>query len=162
MAALRVLGAAEEEPVLADALEDRARTLGTGLVRGDAGLEVLHVGPGGLQGGLEGTVEVRHGLLESEATLLDAVQAGLHAGGVAGVQQVLEALDEQVRDHHAQLRGLEAGLVLLHVVPVQDGGDDAGVGAGAADAVLFQFFHQGGFVEAGGRLGVLLVGVQLL
>ena len=136
--------------------------LGALLARGHARLEVLHVLAGGGQGLLEGAVEVRHGLLEGELAVLDAVEVALHARGVLGIHQVVEALDQQVGDHHAQLRGLEAALVLLHVVPVLDGADDAGVGGGPADAVLFQLLHQRGFVEAGGGLGELLVRVELL
>ena len=52
--------------------------------------------------------------------------------------------------------------MLLHVVPIQDGADDAGVGRRPADAVLLQLLHQGGLVEAGGGLGGLLFRVQLL
>ena len=51
--------------------------------------------------------------------------------------------------------------MFFDVVTIQDGADDAGIGGGPADAVLFQLLHQGGFVEAGGRLGELLVRVEL-
>ena len=74
----------------------------------------------------------------------------------------MEALQQQLGDCHAQVRGLEAALVFLHVVAVLDGADDAGVGGRAADAVLFQFLHQRGFVEARGGLGELLVRVELV
>jgi len=79
----------------------------------------------GGQGLLEGAVEVPSWLLEGELALLDAVEVGLHARGVFRIQQVVEALQQQVGHRHAQVRGLEAALVLLHVVPVQDGADDA-------------------------------------
>ena len=111
---------------------------------------------------LEGAVEVLHGLQEGQFAAFDAVQLAFQAGGVGGLHQLPEPLHQQVGDHAAQLRGLEPALVLLHVVPVLDGGDDAGVGGRAADAVLFQLLHQGGFGEARRGLGELLVGVQVL
>src|SRR5664279_4202173 len=148
-----IVGAAHEEPVAADALQQHARVLlavaalGALLPRGHAGLEVLHVLAGGHQGLLEGAVEIRHGLLEGELALLDAVEVALHARGVLGIHEIHEPLQQQLRHRHAEIRGLEAALVLLHVVAINDGADDAGVGGRPADAVFFQFLHQGGLVE---------------
>ena len=49
-----------------------------------------------------------------------------------------------------------------YVFAVFQGFDDAGVGGGAADAELFQGLHQRGFVEAGRRLGEVLLAVEFV
>jgi hypothetical protein len=41
----------------------------------------------------------------------------------------------------------------LHIAPVDDGADDAGVGTGAANSFALQGFDQGGFCESGRGLG---------
>ena len=101
-----VVGAAHEQPVAPDALEQGARVLlpvaalGALLARGHAGLEVLHVRARGGKGLFEGAVEVRHGLLEGELALFDAIEVALHARGVLGIHEVLEALQQQLGDGH--------------------------------------------------------------
>ena len=43
-----------------------------------------------------------------------------------------------------------------------NGGENGGIGGGAADALLLQRLHQGGFGEAGRRLGEVLLGQQFV
>ena len=60
-----------------------------------------------------------------------------------------------------QQGGLELFLVALHIAAVDDGGDDGRIGGGTADAVFLQRLDEGSFGIAGGRLGELLLALQL-
>jgi hypothetical protein len=60
-------------------------------------------------------------------------------------------------DDLAQVRGVEALVLQLHVPPVHDRRDDLRVGGGAPDAERFQFLHQARLGEARGRLGEVLL-----
>ena len=74
-----------------------------------------------------------------------------------------EVLDQQVGDLLAQLGGVEAAILDLDVVAflIGDLGDDAGIGAGPADAFFFQGLDQRGLVVARRRLGEVLAGGQV-
>ena len=111
---------------------------------------------------LELLPELVQGVQEVVRSLLDLVQLLLHGGGVLDVHDVLEVLDQEVGDQEAELGGPELGVPLLHVLAGLDGGDDRGVGRGAADAVLLELLHEAGLAEARRRLGEVLVGVELL
>jgi len=93
---------------------------------------------------------------------LDEVEALLHGGGVVVVEQVGEAAGQQVNDNLARLGGPEPSVFLDHVLAVLDHRHDLGVGAGPSDAFLLQCFDERGFGIAGGRLGELLFGLELL
>ena len=57
--------------------------------------------------------------------------------------------------------GWKLPLSLGHVLPLLDGGEDGGIGAGTPDAPLLQHLNQGGFGEAGRGLGEVLLGEKL-
>ncbi len=136
--------------------------LRAGLARGDAvALDVGHRLAGGLEVLRELLVEATQGLLPREAPLLDPVELLLELGGVALVDDVVEVALEHPVDELAQGGGGEALLDAVHVVPVGQGGEDLGIGRGAADAVLLQGLDQGGLAVAGRRLGELLLAVEL-
>ena len=61
----------------------------------------------------------------------------------------------------AQQGGLELFLVALHIAAVDDGGDDGRIGGRTTDAVFFQCLDKGRFGVAGGRLGELLLALQV-
>ena len=90
------------------------------------------------------------------------VQQALHLGREAHVHEMREVLHQLLTDHAPQIGGDEVAVLQAHVFAVLQGGDDAGVGGGAADALLFQFAHQAGFAVTGRGLGELLFLVQLL
>src|SRR5437867_4168034 len=94
--------------------------------------------------------------------LLDAVELVLHAGRELDVQHVGERLDQEVGHQEAQLGRLEAPLVVLeHVLLVEDGAHDAGIGGRAPDALLLELLHERRLCEAGRRLREVLLGDQL-
>ena len=85
----------------------------------------------------------------------DVVQRVLHAGGEADVHVVAEMAAQEVGDGHAH-EGWHEGVALLgHVVALLDGGDDGGVGAGAADPLLLQLLDQRGLGVARRRGGLV-------
>src|SRR6184192_1204502 len=93
---------------------------------------------------------------------LDAVELVLHAGRELDVQHVGERLDEEVGHQKAELGRLEAPLVVLeHVLLVEDGAHDAGIGGRAPDALLLELLHERRLHEAGRRLREVLLGDQL-
>src|SRR5205823_3672803 len=85
---------------------------------------------------------------------LDAVELVLHAGRELDVQHVGERLDEEVGHQKAELRRLEAPLVVLeHVLLVEDGAHDAGIGGRAPDALLLELLPERRLHEAGRQIG---------
>ena len=66
-------------------------------------------------------------------------------------------LGEEAVDHPSHVRGQETLLVEDHVFPLLEGGDDAGVGRGPADAELLQGLDQAGLGEAWRRFGEVLL-----
>ena len=75
------------------------------------------------------------------------VQLFFHAGGKLHVDDVLKALLHQLGHHLAQGRGRQAAVGLQHILPVDDRGDNAGVGRGAANALLLGSREPLGFRE---------------
>ena len=61
----------------------------------------------------------------------------------------------------ADIRRHEAFLLHFHVLSLPQSGDDAGIGGGTADAVLFQGAHQARLRVTRGRRGKVLIGAQL-
>src|SRR5437870_706467 len=94
--------------------------------------------------------------------LLDAVELVLHAGRELDVQYVGERLDQEVGHQEAQVGRFEAPPVVLdHVLLVEDGAHDAGIGGRAPDALLLELLDERGLREAGRRLREVLLGDQL-
>src|SRR5690554_400798 len=93
-------------------------------------------------------------------TLGHLVEAILHARREGVVHQIREGLLEPLGDDIAELLGVEATVLQLDVAAILDGGDDRGVGGGAADAALLQLLDQARLGVAGRRLGEVLLGVQ--
>ena len=104
-------------PHAAVALPSAGQVLAEVLVEG-----VQHRAPAGLAGG-------------------DLVKLPLQFGGEPVVQQVLELLHQAVVDQFAYLLRMEAALGQADVAALLNGGDDGGVGGGAADAALLQLPH---------------------
>ena len=92
----------------------------------------------------------------------DVVELLLEGGGEAGVNVALEEAGEEGGDEAAAILGDEAAVLEADVFAVAEDGEDAGVGAGAADAELLHFFDQAGFRVARRGLGEVLVGVGAL
>ena len=95
-------------------------------------------------------------------SFLYLVQIVLHLGGEAHVHELGEMVAQLGTDDVAQIGGREVLVFQPHVFAFLDGGNDGGVGGGAADAQLFQFAYQRGFGVARGGLGELLFLLQLL
>ena len=92
----------------------------------------------------------------------DGVEFVFQFGGEVVVDVAQEVLSQEAADDAADVGGPEAALVHLHVFAALQGGDDAGVGGGAADAVFLQGAHQRGLGVARRRLGEVLFGADFL
>jgi hypothetical protein len=161
--ALRVAGAGDEAAVLAP-LDDQGlphfsqiKSVGFSIrlmsvMCSSACFEVLH----------EALVELAHGLAPVELAFFDLVELLFHARRVAHVEDVVEAFEQQVGHHHAQLGGLEFAAFLGDVLALLNGGKNRRVGGRAAHAVGFQLLDQRGFVVARRRLGEMLLGLRCL
>ena len=90
----------------------------------------------------------------------DVVELLLERGGEAGVDVALEEAGQEGGDQPAAVLGDEALVLHADVVAVAQHGQDAGVGAGAADAELLHLLDQAGFRVARRRLGEVLVGAD--
>ena len=124
-------------------------------------LLAFHVLLGLLEAGGEALVEVVHGLVPVRLAALDLIEVFFHLCREVHVHDVGELLQHQAIYGPAQQGRLQLFLVALHIAAVDDGGDDGRIGGGAADAVFFQRLDEGGFGVAGGRLGELLLALQL-
>ena len=103
--------------------------------------------------GLPELLQQRHPLLLAPG---DGVELVLQPGGEVVVDVGSKVLGEEAVDHPPDVGGQEALLVEEHVFPFLEGGDDAGVGRGPADAELFQGLDQAGLGKARWRLGEVL------
>ena len=169
--AVGIAAAGHEEPRLAHSqLEGVAalRALVSGIIRQAEVLEELaHLGEGKarldrdhlLLGALavlrELAVELPQGLAPVELALLHFVELFLHPRRVLGLEEVVEALPDEVHDEAAQGRGHEAPVLLAGVLAGFDLAQDVGVGGRASDAVLFEELHERGFVEPRRGLGLV-------
>jgi hypothetical protein len=66
-------------------------------------------------------------------------------------------LHQQIVHGESELGRRELPLQARHVVAIDDGRDDGGIGAGPSDAVLFQRLHQRAFRVARRRLREVLL-----
>ena len=103
-------------------------------------LDVGHVLFGVLQVLVEALVELAHGLAPVELAVFDLVELLFHPRRVLHVEDVVEALEQQIGHHHAEFGGREVAAFLLHVLALLNGGEDGGVGGRTAHAVGFQLF----------------------
>ena len=92
----------------------------------------------------------------------DFVELVFEFGGEVVVDVLGEVFGEEFVDDFAGVGRGEAFLLKGNVFAVFERGNDAGVGGRAADAVFFERFHQGGFVEAGRRGGEVLFAVDVV
>ena len=127
----------------------------------EPGLDRVHLLPGALAVLRELAVEVPQRLPPVDLALLDLVELFLHARGVLGLEEVLEALLHQVDHQPAERGGDEAAFLLAHVLALLDLAQDVGVGGGPADAVLLHELHERGLVEARRRLGLVALRLRL-
>src|SRR5262249_9946388 len=97
-------------------------------------------------------VELRERLPPVELPLLDLVELLFHAGRVARLEEVVEALAEEVDDEAPEHRREEAAVLLPYVLAVLDLAEDLGVRGRPSDAVLLEELHERGLVEPRGRL----------
>ena len=87
-------------------------------------------------------------------------QVLLHLGRKVNVHDIGKLGLHQFVDGAAQARGHQLFLLALHIIAVDDGGDDGRVGGRAADAVFLQRFDQRGLGVSRGRLGELLLALH--
>ncbi len=161
--ALRIAGAGNEAAVLAP-LDHHGLAA---LFADEVGrllhpLDVGHVPRGMLQILLEAAVEISHGHSPFEFAVFDLVQLFFHARRVLHVEQVVEALKQQVRNHHTQLGRAELAAFLADVLAILNGGQDGRVGRRTAHAVGFELLHKRRFVVARRRLSEMLLGQNFL
>ena len=180
VAAVRVVGAADEAAGLADLQAQAAFLAGragprvvTGLVRIDReevraqlGVQRLDdVGDPQVLGlvdrGLEAGPEVLQQLLPGQPPVRDRVELAFEVGGEAVFNVAGEEAAEEGGDHAAAILGVEAPLLQPDVVAVLQDLQDRGVGRGPADAQLLQLLDQAGLGEARRRLGEVLLGQDL-
>src|SRR5256712_635076 len=160
--AVRIRAARDARPEPADALQHRRSAFVAGLADVDPFLEIVHFLAGSREVLLELLVEVAQGLHVIGLALLDLVEIVLERSRVLDVDDVVEALRQQVADDDAERGWLEPAFNLVHVVAILQHADDRRVRARAADAVLFQFLDQCGLGESRRRLRELLLGTQRL
>src|SRR5579864_8251612 len=158
-----VVGAAGVEGTVPAPLDDQggAATLALFFRRLLHTLNVFHVLFSVFEILLEFFVELAQGVGPLLLAFLNLVELFFEAGGVLRVENVLEIFDEQVSDDQAYFGGHKFAAHLLHVLPFLDGAQDGGVGGRTADTALFQFLDQRSFVVARGRLGEVLLGLEL-
>ena len=92
----------------------------------------------------------------------DGVQARLQAGGEVVVHELPEVALHQVGHREGGPGGDQSGTALEGVAPGDDGLDDRGVGAGAADAAALQLLDQGGLAQPARGLGAVPLALQLV
>ena len=97
------------------------------------------------QGFLKGHVEFPQHCLLVGLVLADGIQLAFHVGTEGHIDEAGKIMGQYVDGLVPQRRGHQLLPFLGHVPPGQDGLDDGGIGAGAADALFFQFLDQGGF-----------------
>ena len=149
--------------MLAPLDHQRRATLFALLVRGLLHpLDVLHVLFGILEILLEFLVEVGQGVGPLLFAFFDFVEFLFQTRGVLHIENVAEVFDQQIGDDQADFGRRKFAADFLHVLPLLNGGENRRVGRRAADAALFEFFHQRGFVVARRRLGEVLLGLQFL
>ena len=73
------------------------------------------------------------------------------------VNDIIEVLTKQVIDHKTQLGRLKDAFSLGNILPLLNGRQDGGIGAGTPDTPLFQHLNQGGFSKMGWGLGKVLL-----
>ncbi len=156
--AFRVFGAADEAAVAPEADREGGTALGTGLFDDFLGdVATLDVLLGVIDPVLEGPPELFQQGDPVFFSAGDGVELVLQPGGEVVVHVGGEVLGQEPVDDAAHIRGVETFLFQFHVFPPLQGGDDAGVGGGAADAVFFQGLDQGGLGVARRRLGEVLL-----
>src|SRR5262249_53580826 len=82
----------------------------------------------------------------------DRVELVFHLRGEIHVHQLGEESLEQVHHREGNKAGHQSRAALPGVIPALDRIENAGIGAGAADAARFQLLDQARFGEARGRL----------
>ena len=112
--------------------------------------------PRSFHGDAEGAPEVAQHRLPFDAPARDVVELVLEVGGKAILHVTLEKAGQERGDQAPAVLGDEAALVEAHVIAVLQHRKDAGVGRGAADAVLLQALDQAGLGIARRRLGEML------
>src|SRR5262249_26347718 len=158
---LRVARAAEEEAVAADALEEFAlAALLTLLPRGNAGLVGLHLPLGLLEVELKALVESLDRFLPGQLAFLDLVELLLHARGEADIEDVLEALYEQIADLFAEHGGREPALVFADVFAIDNRRNNRSGGGRAAASLLVQLLPQTSFPVRRGRPTAQILGTR--
>ena len=128
----------------------------------DALLEIDHFLAGAREILLELLVERGERLHVVGLALLDLVEIVLEAARVLDVDDVVEALGEQIADHQAERGRLEPAFDLVDVVAILQHADDRRVRARAADAVFLELLDERRFREPRRRLRELLLGPERL
>ncbi len=120
-------------------------------------LDVGHVLFGVLQVLVELAVELAHGRAPVERPFFDLVQLLFHSRRVLHVEDVVEALEQKVGHHHAELGGSEPAALLGHIFALQNRREDGGVRGRPSHSIKFQFLDERRLVEARRRLGEVLL-----
>ena len=94
--------------------------------------------------------------------LLHFVQSPLHVTGELHIEEIREDPDEKPPDRIAQIRGVKALLLDLHIPSILDRGDDLSVGGGAPYPQLLHLPDKARFTEAWRRLREVLLRLESL
>ena len=84
-----------------------------------------------------------------------------HGCGEPVVQQVTKAALQALGHNVAHFLGVKPAVLEFDVAPILNGGDDGGVGRGAANTALFQFAYEARLTVTCRRLGEMLFGIKL-
>ncbi len=170
-----VLTALEVRPVAADPHHDRL-ALGVGPdgdgvhlalvdlpeVRGHVFFEAAGCSAMGRRRAVPAEVETGQPGEHLLRALGDLVEVVLHRRREAVVDEVAEVALEQTHHGEGGERRHEGRALLPHVSPVLDGPQDAGVGRRPSDAELLERLHQRRLGVAGGRLGGVRAGLEVM
>ena len=156
--------AGEKRAVLAPLQHQRSAAAFALLVGGLLhALDVFHVLFGVGEVLLELVVELLQRVGPLFLAVFDLVEFLFQARRVLRIEDVLEVVDQQIGDDHADLGGDEFSAAagrLVHVLALLDGAQDGGVGRRPADAALLQLLHQRSLVETRRRFGEVLLRLE--
>ena len=161
--ALGIARAAQEEAVAADAFEQFALPAFLAFFsRRNAGFVREHFVIGLVEVEDELFPELFHGLAPRQLALFDFVEFFLHPRGELEIENVFKAFYQELAYALAKHGRRKTALILRDVLSFDQRRNNGGVSRGAADAVLFELFHQRRVVVARRRLGEVLVGTNLV
>src|SRR6185437_9175050 len=155
-----LIGAGQEEAVLADAIEHLLAALGA-VERAFRAAGMLKFSKRPLDDLVERAVKIAEQLHPVQVFLFDLIELTFHARRALHVHDVGKGLDQLVGDDLAQQRRMKTTIDLLHILAILNRLNDAGIGAGPADTKLLQLLDQRGLGKPGRRLREMLRGINI-